>query len=96
MVEEVTAEVKVLKIFSSMKDKHVIGTRVEKGTVFIGEDAKIMRKDVEIGRGKIRDLQKEKNKVSEVREGVEFGCQLQSEVPPAPGDKLQLYKTMEK
>lgn len=96
MVEEVTAEVKVLKIFSSMKDKHVLGARVEKGTVFIGEDAKIMRKDTEIGRGKIRDLQREKNKVSEIREGVEFGCQFQSDVPPAPGDKLLLYKVMEK
>jgi len=96
MVEEVTSEVKVLKVFSSMKDKHVIGGRVEKGTVFIGEDAKIMRKDIEIGRGKIRDLQKEKNKVGEVREGVEFGCQFQSEVPPAPGDKLLLFKTIEK
>ncbi len=96
MVEEITAEIKVLKVFSSMKDKHVIGARAEKGTVFIGEDAKIMRKDIEIGRGKIRDLQKEKNKVSDVREGVEFGCQFQSEIPPAPGDKLYVFKLMEK
>ena len=96
IVEEVTAEIKVLKIFSTMKDKHVLGGRVEKGTVFVGEEAKIMRKDVEIGRGKIRDLQKEKNKVGEVREGVEFGCQFQSDVIPEPGDKLQLFKTIEK
>jgi len=96
MTEETTAEIKILKIFSTMKDKHVIGARVEKGTVFIGENAKIIRKDIEIGRGKIRDLQKEKNKVVEVREGVEFGCQFQSEIPPAPGDKLFLFKTIEK
>ena len=96
MVEETTATLKVLKIFSTMKDKHVIGARVEKGTVFIGEDAKIMRKEEEIGRGKIRDLQKEKNKVSEVREGVEFGCQFQSDIIPAPGDKLEIFKTLEK
>ena len=96
MVEEVTSEVKVLKNFSTMRDKHVLGARVEKGTVFVGEEAKIMRKDVEIGRGKIRDLQKEKNKVGEVREGVEFGCQFQSEIVPAPGDKLHIYKVMEK
>ena len=95
-VEEITSEVKVLKNFSTMRDKHVMGARVEKGTVFVGEEAKIMRKGVEIGRGKIRDLQKEKNKVGEVREGVEFGCQFQSEIVPAPGDKLQIYKVMEK
>ncbi len=96
MIEEVTAEMKVLKNFSTMKDKHVLGARVEKGTVFVGEEAKIMRKDVEIGRGKIRDLQKDKNKVGEVREGVEFGCQFQSEITPVPGDKIQVYKVMEK
>ncbi len=96
MVEEVTSEIKVLKNFSTTKDKHVLGARVEKGTVFVGEEAKIIRKDVEIGRGKIRDLQKDKNKVGEVREGVEFGCQFQSEIIPLPGDKIQVYKVMEK
>jgi len=96
MIEEVTSEVKVLKYFSVMKDKHVLGCRVEKGTVFVGEEAIIMRGGVEVGRGKIRDLQKQKEKVGEVREGVEFGCQFQSEVAPVPGDKLHLFKVMEK
>jgi len=96
MVEEVTAEIKVLKVFSSMKDKHIIGGRVEKGTVFVGEETKVMRKDVEIGRGKIRELQQQKQKTGEVREGVEFGCQFQSEITPAPGDKLQIFKLIEK
>ncbi|MFH0755567.1 MAG: translation initiation factor IF-2 [bacterium] len=96
IVEEITAEIKVLKNFSAIKDKYILGARVEKGTVFIGEDAKIIRKNIEIGRGKIRDLEKDKNKVSEIREGVEFGCQFVSEIPPAPGDKLLLFKTMEK
>ena len=95
-VEEVTAEIKVLKYFSSVKDKHILGARAEKGTVFVGEEAKIMRGGVEIGRGKIRDLQKEKQKVGEIREGVEFGCQFQSEIEPAPGDKILIFKTLEK
>jgi translation initiation factor IF-2 len=96
IVEEVTAEIKVLKHFSTMKDKHILGARAEKGTVFVGEEAKIMRGGIEIGRGKIRDLQKEKQKVGEIREGVEFGCQFQSEVTPEPGDKILIFKTIEK
>ena len=96
MVEEITAEAKVLKFFSSIKDKHVIGARVEKGLISVGQEAKIIRKDVEIGKGRIKELQNQKNKVGEVREGVEFGCQFQSEVPPAPGDKLQIFITVEK
>ncbi len=96
MTDEITAKVKILKVFGSMKDKHVIGARVESGMISVGQEVKIMRKEVEIGRGRIRDLQKEKDKVSEVREGVEFGCQLQSEITPAPGDKLEIFITVEK
>jgi len=96
MVEETTAKVKVLKVFSSMKDKHVIGGRVENGMVSVGQEAKIMRKEVEIGKGKIKELQKDKEKVGEVREGVEFGCQFQSEITPAPGDKLEIFIIIEK
>ncbi len=96
MVDEVTAKVKILKVFGSMKDKHVIGARVESGMVSVGQEVKIIRREVEIGKGRIRDLQREKEKVDEVREGVEFGCQLQSEMTPAPGDKLDIFITVEK
>jgi translation initiation factor IF-2 len=57
MVEELMAEVKILKVFSSMKDKYVIGARAEKGFISVGQEAKIFRKDVEIGLGKIKDLE---------------------------------------
>ncbi len=96
MVEEVLAEAKILKIFSTMRDKHIIGARVEKGMISVGQEAKIMRKGVELGKGKIKELQKEKNKVKEVNEGVEFGCQFQSDIIPAPGDKLEVFIVVEK
>ncbi|MFA6227212.1 MAG: translation initiation factor IF-2 [Candidatus Paceibacterota bacterium] len=96
MVEETSAKVKVLKAFSSMKDKHIIGGRVESGTVKVGQEAKIMRKDIEIGRGKIKEIQQEKEKVGEVHEGVEFGCQFQSDISPAPGDRLEIFTVVEK
>jgi translation initiation factor IF-2 len=96
IVEETISEIKVLKVFSSMKDKHVLGARVEKGTVSLGQEAKIIRDTEDIGRGRIRDLQKEKAKTTEVREGVEFGCQFQSEIIPLPGDKLEVFQTVEK
>jgi translation initiation factor IF-2 len=96
MVEETTAKVKILKVFSSMKDKHIIGGRVESGTIAPGQEAKIMRKEIEVGRGRIKELQQEKEKTSEVREGVEFGCQFQSDIIPAPGDRLEIFKIIEK
>jgi len=95
-VEELTAKAKVLKFFSANKDKNVIGARVEEGEIKIGDEVKILRKEIEIGRGKIRELQQAKEKVSEVRTGVEFGCQLQSSIIPAPGDKLEAFKITKK
>ncbi len=96
MVDEVMAKIKVLKVFSVMKDKYIIGGRVESGTINVGQDAKIIRGDVEIGIGKIKELQQQKEKTSEVREGVEFGCQFKSDIEILPGDKLETFKTTEK
>jgi translation initiation factor IF-2 len=95
-VEEMTGRAKVLKFFSSTKDKNVIGARVEEGEIRVGDEIKIMRQETEVGRGKIRELQQMKEKTSEVRSGVEFGCQLQSTIPPAPGDKLEAFRIIQK
>ncbi|MFA6341066.1 MAG: translation initiation factor IF-2 [Candidatus Paceibacterota bacterium] len=96
MVAEIIAEAKVLKVFSTVKDKHIIGGRVEKGVIKLGQEVKISRKGVDIGFGKIKDLQKAKEKAEEIREGVEFGCQFKSDVIPAPGDKLEVFEMIEK
>ena len=95
-VEEMTGRAKVLKFFSAVKDKNIIGGRVEEGEIKVGDEVKIMRRDVEVGRGRIRELQQMKEKTSEVRSGVEFGCQLQSPVTPAPGDKIEAFKITQK
>jgi translation initiation factor IF-2 len=90
--EEIIAKVKVLKYFSAMKDKHIIGCRVEEGTLHSGDEVKIMRAEVEIGRAKVKEIQKDKSKVSEAKEGMEFGCQIQTDIVVAPGDKLEAFK----
>jgi translation initiation factor IF-2 len=95
-VEEMTGRAKVLKFFSATKDKNVIGARVEEGEIRVGDEIKIMRNEIEVGRGKIRELQQMKEKTSEVRSGVEFGCQLQSAITPAPGDKLEAIRIIQK
>ena len=95
-VEEMTGRAKILKFFSAIKDKNIIGARVEEGEIKTGDEVKIMRREIEIGRGKIRELQQAKEKTSEVRSGVEFGCQLQSPITPAPGDKIEAYKIIQK
>ena len=95
-VEEMTGRAKVLKFFSATKDRNIIGARVEEGEIKLGDEIKIMRNETEVGRGKIRELQQAKEKTSEVRSGVEFGCQLQSAITPAPGDKLVAFTVIQK
>lgn len=95
-VEEITGKAKIIRVFSFTKDKYVIGGKVESGIISVGEDVKIMRRDYEIGRGKIKELQHLKKKVSEIKEGMEFGCQIQATIEVAQGDKIESYRLVQK
>ncbi len=95
-VDETTGTAKILKIFSASKDKQVVGGRVEKGVIKIGGNVKIMRREVEIGRGKIRELQQQKERTSEVEEGREFGTMIEAKIEIAPGDKIECFETVTK
>lgn len=94
--EETSGVAKIIRIFSKSKDKFVVGGKVESGTISLGEDAKILRREQDIGRGKIKELQHLKKKASEIKEGMEFGCQIQSTIELAIGDKIESYKIVQK
>ncbi|MDO8575358.1 MAG: translation initiation factor IF-2 [bacterium] len=95
-VEESTGILKVLQTFSKEKDKQVIGGKVQEGYIKIGSDVKILRRDLEIGRGKIRELQQSKKRADEVAEGFECGLLVESKIEIAYGDKIQCFITVEK
>ena len=95
-IEETSGVAKIIRVFSKSKDKYVVGGKVESGIISVGEDAKILRRENEIGRGKIKELQHQKKKVSEISEGMEFGCQIQATIEIAPGDKIESYKIVKK
>ncbi|MHB1316860.1 MAG: translation initiation factor IF-2 [Minisyncoccota bacterium] len=90
-VEEVTGTLKVLKIFSKVKDKQILGGLVETGSIKNGAMVKIMRRDTEIGTGKIRELQAQKIKSDEVGSGKECGAMVEAKVEIVTGDRLQTY-----
>ena len=91
-VEEMktTGKVKVIKYFSSQKNLHVLGARVEEGLIKMNQKVKITRRDVEIGKGTIKNLQQYKSDVQQVEEG-EFGLQIDTRYEVAPGDHLEPY-----
>ena len=79
---------KILKVFSESGSKHVAGGTVEAGTLKVGDTIQIERRGVEIGRGKIANLQLQKADVSNVPEGSTFGMQIDSKIDLMIGDAL--------
>ena len=95
-MEELRGKAKVLKFFSKDKDKQVIGCRVEEGSISLGDEVRIIRRETEIGRGKIKVLQQMKADVKDVKEGLECGVCVEAKHEIAPGDFLESYATVEK
>jgi len=89
----VTGLVKILKHFSTQKHTHVLGGRIEDGTVKLNQTVRILRRDIEIGKGVLKNLQQQKSNVDKIEEG-EFGMQLESRAEIAAGDYLEAYDTV--
>ncbi len=87
--EVVLGTLKILRKFSSQKDKHVIGGRVETGKIQNNTVVKIIRRGVELGRGRIIELQLQKIKTDSVNEGNECGLMVESKVEMIPTDILE-------
>ncbi len=92
--EERTGRAKILKHFSTQKSIQVLGARVEEGTLDVGSTVKILRRDVEMGRGTIRNLQQQKADVKSVASD-EFGMQLETKAEVAPGDHIEAFRVVE-
>ncbi len=95
-VDEQTGVAKVLKFFSKIRDRQIIGGRVETGIIQLGAEVKIMRRNFDVGRGRIRELQRQKNKATEIPEGQEFGALVESKLEIAAGDRLEAFIVVEK
>ncbi|HEY4511272.1 MAG TPA: translation initiation factor IF-2 [Candidatus Paceibacterota bacterium] len=95
-VEESTGTAKIIRLFSKNKDKQVIGGKVEKGEIVTGEEVKIFRREAEIGKGRVKELQSKKIKVSEVKEGFEFGAMVESKFEISAGDRIEGFRVVEK
>lgn len=88
-----TGKVKILKHFSVQKNIHVLGGRVDEGVMKMNQQVSILRRDIEIGKGIIKNLQQMKSNVQQVDEG-EFGMQLETKAEIAPGDYLKPFDTV--
>ncbi len=92
--EENLGEFRIIRYFSQQKERQVVGGAVVSGKVVHGARFKILRRDVEIGEGKIVEVQSQKVKVQEVGEGHECGLQIESKFTLAERDVLVPYHTV--
>ncbi|MBP6888110.1 MAG: GTP-binding protein [Candidatus Pacebacteria bacterium] len=94
--EVILGTLKLLKTFSSQKDKHVIGGRVETGRIENGALVRIIRRGVEMGKGRIIELQSQKIKAASVMEGNECGLMVETKVEMIPSDILEAISVEKK
>ena len=88
---EVTGTLKVIRTFGETKGKRVVGGKVTTGRITLGGNVRIMRRDFEIGSGKIVELQMNKIKTKEVLEGNDCGILVESKIDIAAGDVLEAF-----
>ncbi len=88
--EAITGTAKIIKLFSATSSKHVVGARVESGTLKMGDLVTVFRRDLPVGTGKISNLQQQRSNVNAVGEGVEFGMQIDSKADIVGGDVIQV------
>ncbi len=93
---ETTGKAKIIRAFSRTKERQIVGGKVVEGKMTLGGIVKIMRRDFEIGRGKIVNLEKTKVKTSVVEEGSEFGMMIESKIEIASGDMLESFSIEQK
>ncbi len=94
--EERTGSAKILKCFNKDKDRQVVGGKVVEGEITSGAEVKILRRDSEIGRGKIRELQKQKQRTDTISKDNEFGSMIEAKITIMPGDYIECFKIVEK
>lgn len=95
-VETMIGTLKVLKTFNTDKDKHVVGGKVLEGIMRDGAVVKIVRRDFEIGRGRVTNLQSMKIKAKEVTEGNECGIETETKSEIIPGDTVVAFNVEKK
>lgn len=95
-VEEMIGKVKILKLFGESKGKQVIGGVVTSGLAQLGKQFKVLRRETEIGRGKITELQEQKVATKEVVQDHQFGAMVEAKVSIAAGDYLEIFEVVVK
>lgn len=89
MHTESTGSLKILKVFSQVKEKYVLGGKITDGLLIQNNTVRIMRENLEIGRGKVLELQFNRTKMKQLEAPTECGLMIETKVSIEEGDILE-------
>ena len=90
-IEKELGRAKVLKTFSSGAKKQVLGARHISGVLSVGDRIKIVRQDVDIARGSIKNLQQARADVKEIKTEGDFGTEIECRENAVYGDEIVAF-----
>ena len=90
-IEEVVGKIKVLRIFNQTKGNQTIGGEVIEGKITSNKNLRIIRRENQIGTGRIISLEQNKTKTKIVEEGRQFGTIIETKTEIAIGDILESF-----
>ncbi|MEK7604643.1 MAG: translation initiation factor IF-2 [Patescibacteria group bacterium] len=93
--EKELGRARVLKPFSSSGKKQVLGARYLSGTLSVGSRIKVMRKDEELARGSISNLQQARADVNVIKTEGDFGTEIECREPLQYGDEIIAFEVTE-
>jgi translation initiation factor IF-2 len=91
--ENYAGKAEVINVFKITKVGQIAGCRVTDGLITRTAQVRVMREGVEVWRGKIGSLKRFKDDVSEVRQGVECGIDLNGFKDIRVGDVIESFTT---
>ncbi|MAZ40817.1 translation initiation factor IF-2 [bacterium] len=95
-VEEVAGSAKIIKLFSQVKNKQLVGMKVNDGTIALAKPIRVIRNDAEVGRARAHEMQIQNIKITEGNKGDQIGAQVESKLTLALGDVLEFVDEVEK
>jgi translation initiation factor IF-2 len=93
--EEFIGQAKILQVFNITKVGKVAGCTVEVGAVRRGNKVRLLRNDVVIHEGTLKTLQRFKDEVKEVKEGIECGMAFEKYDDIRADDIIECYELTE-
>jgi translation initiation factor IF-2 len=94
-VEETFGEAKVLKTFNASGGKAVLGAKWVSGTLSLGDLVKLDRRGIDLGRGKITNMQQARVDIKEIHTEGELGMQIETKADIAGGDTIVAFRVTE-